>query len=490
MLLTSVFVIPLATAFLTLILSHQARWQTALSLFGGLCFLIFSLMLLYQVDSGSEVIRLSFGNWEAPFGIEFAADRLSASMVVITALMGLATLIYQLSSADPAPTGTTWHALIHGLLAGVSAAFVTADLFNLYVWFEVMLICSLGLLAYGAGLRHAEATLKYFVLNVIGTLTFLAAVALIYAQTGHLNYGALSIASQHTSPASFTPVVALLLVAFLIKAGAFPLFAWLPASYHTLPAPVLALFAGLLTKVGAYAVLRMLSDVFTNLPEVFYQMLGWLAVMTMLVGVLGAAYHWDIRRILAFHIISQIGYILLAVALGTSAGYAASIFYILHHIIVKANLFLIAGVIYKTAGSYDLRKIGAIPGARPLLALLFLVPALSLVGIPPLSGFWAKVLVIREAFSLQYYAWAGIALVVGALTLYSMMKIGMETFWKPHPTRSEPEHAITMVRPALDLLPAYAVIIGLATLTLWIGLWPETLIQFSQRAIEQLVQTP
>jgi multicomponent Na+:H+ antiporter subunit D len=272
-------------------------------------------------------------------------------------------------------------------------------------------------------------------------------------------------------------VLGALSLAFLIKAGAFPLFAWLPASYHTLPAPVLALFAGLLTKVGVYAVLRTVGDVFRPAPALLYEALGWIAAATMLVGVLGAAYHWDIRRILAFHIISQIGYILLGIALASPEGNAAALFYTMHHIIVKANLFLIGALIFRLTGSYDLRQIGGLYAARPLLALLFLVPALSLVGIPPLSGFWAKFLVLRETIGEGRIAWTVVALAVSVLTLYSMVKIWIEAFWKPHP---DPDWRPARGRLAL----AWVVTAALAAITLWIGLAPQGLVAYAQAAVQ------
>lgn len=262
------------------------------------------------------------------------------------------------SEADPTPTHPLLLPLVHGTLAGVAGAFSTADLFNLYVWFEVMLICALGLIALGGRRDQLDAAFKYLGLNLFGTLLLLAAVGLLYAATGHLNYQALATAARAVDPALLHALLAALAVALLLKSAAFPLYAWLPASYPTLPTPVLALFAGLLTKVGVYAVLRMLGDVFMPAGADWSEALGWVAAATMVAGVLGAAYHWDIRRILAFHIISQIGYILLAVALDGPDGHAAALFYTVHHIIVKANLFLIAGMIAALAGSHDLRLIG------------------------------------------------------------------------------------------------------------------------------------
>ncbi|MCW5633254.1 MAG: Na+/H+ antiporter subunit D [Rubrivivax sp.] len=404
-------------------------------------------------------------------------------MVLVTALMGVAALLYLASDADPGPRHPLLLPLVHGTLAGVAGAFSTADLFNLYVWFEVMLICALGLLALGGRRDQLDATFKYLGLNLFGTLVLLAAVGLLFAATGHLAFDALAAAARGVEPALKQALLAVLTMALLLKAAAFPLHAWLPASYPTLPAPVLALVAGLLTKVGVYAVLRTLGDVFAPAGAALAEALGWVAAATMLAGVLGAAYHWDMRRILAFHIVSQIGYILLAVALGGAAGHAAALFYTVHHIVVKANLFLIAGLAAALAGGYDLRRIGGLAAARPALALLFAVPALSLVGVPPLSGFWAKLLVLQEAFAQGRFTWAALGLAVSVLTLYSMMKIWMEAFWKPHP-RAGSAHA--PARGALRLAPAWWATALLAAVTLAIGLAPQGLVGYAQAAAAAL----
>jgi len=483
MLVTAPLLVPLGTALVTLLAGERPRLQRALSLGGVFALLACTLALLAEVDAHGTA-RVAFGGWEAPFGIEFAADRLGASMAVITAIMGAATLVFQLSDADAAPHSPTLLPLVHALLAGVGAAFLTADLFNLYVWFELMLIAALGLLAHGATARHLDATLKYFVLNALGTLLLLMSIAWVYGSTGQLNFGALERAAQAQDAVRMMPFVAALALAFLVKAGAFPLYAWLPASYHTLPAPLAALFAALLTKVGVYALLRLLGDIYAASPQVLFDALGWIAVATMVFGVLGAAWHWDMRRILAFHIISQIGYMLLGIALASRDGTVGTIFYIIHHIIVKANLFLVAAIVFRLAGSYDLRRCGGLYALRPWLGLLFLVPALSLVGIPPLSGFWAKFIVVREALLQGHYVWAAAALLVGFLTLYSMMKIWFEAFWKRHP---DPHWSLPQ---GTRLAPAYLATIALALLTVAIGLFPEPLAQFAQQAAESMGRAP
>ncbi len=483
--------VPLTTAVLTAAVRERPRLQTTLSAVGVGLLLLCSVALVEQVVGG-VVPSMAFGGWAAPYGIEFRVDRTSAALLLITALMGAACLLFMTSDADPGSHQPLRLPLLHGLLAGVGGAFATADLFNLYVWFEVMLICSVGLFAIGGRTDQLDATWKYLSLNLMGTLLLLLAVGMVYAATGHLNYGALAQASQGLSPAAGPSsgalgalVLGALLLAFLAKSGAFPLYAWLPAAYHTLPAPVLALFAGLLTKVGVYAVLKATTDMLPGaMTPWLAEALGWVAAATMLLGVLGAAYHWDMRRILAFHIISQIGYILLAIALGGDAGQAATLFYTLHHIVVKANLFLVAALIWRATGSYDLRHIGGLYAAQPALALLFLVPALSLVGIPPLSGFWAKLLVLQEALAQGRVVWTVIALAVSVLTLYSMMKIWMQAFWKPHPDPHwRPD---TSARVA----PAWVACLLLAVITLAIGLNPQWLIDYSQAAALQLGRQP
>ena len=471
--------VPLATAALTALTGRRPALQQAISFVGVLVFLA-SAIALVALASVDQPVRSAFGGWAAPYGIEFHLDRTGAALVLITALMGAASLLFLVSDADPGPRHPLLLPLVHGVLAGVGGAFSTADLFNLYVWFEIMLICALGLFAIGGRLDQLDASFKYLVLNLLGTLLLLMAVGAIYGATGHLNFGALSAVAPALPTGLTVILLTALLLAFLIKAGSFPLYAWLPASYHTLPAPVLALFAGLLTKVGVYAVLRTVGDVFAPSPALVLEALGWIAAATMLFGVLGAAYHWDMRRILAFHIISQIGYILLAVALSGDAGNAATLFYTVHHIIVKANLFLIVAMVWRLTGSYDLRRIGGLYKLRPALGILFMIPALSLVGIPPLSGFWAKLLVLEEALVQGQYVWTAIALIVSVLTLYSMMKIWMEAFWKSHP--DEQWRPPTKTRQA----PAWAATLGLAAITLAISLNPQPLLAYAQAAARTL----
>ncbi|MBI3776541.1 MAG: Na+/H+ antiporter subunit D, partial [Gammaproteobacteria bacterium] len=278
MLALTPLLVPLITALLCTLTQSAPRLQHGVSLLGALALLVCTTLLLLQVAQGGSVTMVA-GNWPLPFGIEFVGDRLSAALALIAAVMVTIAVLWQWSDADAAPASPALHPLLHGLVAGVGGAFVTADLFNLYVWFELALICALGLLAHGGSARQLDATLKYFVLNVFGTLLLLTAVALLYAVTWHLNFAALAQATAQMEVSVKLPLLGLLLLAFLVKAAAFPFFAWLPASYHTLPAPMLALFSALLTKVGIYAVIRTLSDVFAPVPELLFAGLGWIAVL-------------------------------------------------------------------------------------------------------------------------------------------------------------------------------------------------------------------
>ncbi|MDO5674573.1 MAG: proton-conducting transporter membrane subunit [bacterium] len=482
--------LPLAAMLCSVFTLRQRAWQERLSL-GGAGVLVLAACLLFWQVMVRGTLEITLGGWPAPYGILFRIDLLSALMVLVTALMAWITLLYMKSGVERLSPHPLSLPLIHGMIAGVCGAFCTADLFNLYVWYEVMLVCALGLLALGGRILQLDAVFKYFAPNLFGTLLLLMAVGLIYAATGHLQFDALHQSSTVLPEAVLTALLTILLLALLIKSAAFPLYAWLPAAYPALPVPVMALFAGLLTKVGTYAILRLNGGVFAS-PEALMEGLGWIAVATMVAGVLGAAYHWDIRRILAFHIISQIGYIFLAIALGglardsagAQAAYGAALFYTVHHIIVKANLFLLAGFVLNNTGSFDLRKIGGLAGSKPLLALIFAVPVLSLVGIPPLSGFWAKLLVIREAFAQERLLWAAAALAVSGLTLYSMMKIWMEAFWKPHPDGKPENEADT------PLLPAWISVTMLSAITMLLGFFPQALLTVSVQAVRIMAGIP
>jgi multicomponent Na+:H+ antiporter subunit D len=474
-------VLPLVTAVLAVIVGDAYRLRRVISVTGAGATLASTIAVLVGVwRDGIAVVQL--GDWPAPFGITFVGDLLSAVMVVISGVMGFAVIIYALGTIDRNRERLGFHALYHALMMGINGSFLTGDIFNLYVWFEVMLIASFSLIVLGSEREQLRGGIQYVVLNLVSSLFFLAGIAMLYGVTGTMNMADISVKLQGVEAGLVTTISMLFLVAFGIKAALFPVFFWLPAAYHTPPIAISALFAGMLTKVGVYALIRAFTLLFTQDVGYTHTLLLWAAGLTMITGVLGAAVQTDIRKILSFHIISQIGYMVMGLALFTPLALVGAVFYIVHHIIVKTNLFLVGGVAERLRGDYELDRIGGLYRAHPYVAILFLIPAFSLVGFPPLSGFWAKLLLIKAALDIEQYAIVVVALVVSALTLFSMTKIWAGAFWAPHPAgvpvpERDPRSLALLVGP----------IVGLAILTLTIGLWTEPFLQLAQAAAADLL---
>ncbi|SHI19285.1 Na+/H+ antiporter subunit D [Ferrimonas marina] len=480
--LTLPVILPLACASIGYFLRHRPQTITALCLVSSALSLLAAILLMQQVISAGPQ-AVAFGSWAAPFGIVFVADLLGAAMALITTLVGLAIVIYGAADIWNKPSYGLYQVLFQVLLAGVAGAFLTGDIFNLYVWFEVMLIASFGLMVLDAEGQQLRGAVRYVVLNLISTLFFLLAIGLLYGATGTLNLADLHTKAAALPGATAALLTAMFLFAFAIKSALFPVFAWLPASYHTLPSGVVALFAALLTKVGVYALIRLFTLVFPLDQGQWQPLLITVAGLTMLTGVLGAACQYSIKRILSFHIVSQIGYMLMGLALFTPLALAGAIFYLIHHIIVKANLFLIGGVIQRRFGTDELADVGGLYRASPGLALLFLIPAFSLAGFPPLSGFWGKFLVIKASLQTEQFLLAGTALAVGLLTLFSMTKIWHEAFWKPAPVSEGEPEALSKRDRRLYLAP----IITLALMTLVIGTVAEPFYRIAMQSAEQLL---
>jgi multicomponent Na+:H+ antiporter subunit D len=475
--------LPLLGVVTLLIGAHSLTVQRVGGVFFAVLTFVASLYLVCIVDQ-AEYVVMHMGGWQAPFGITMVADRLSAVMVAVSSFMGAAVAIYALSEIDEKRLRKFFFPLYLVLIFGVNGAFLTGDLFNLYVWFEVMLIASFVLISMGGEQGELEGGLKYVCLNLLSSVMFLAGAGIIYGKTGTLNMA--DIAQQLATAENATWAISssmLLLVSFGLKAGMFPFFFWLPASYHTPPSAVSAVFAGLLTKVGVYALFRSYTLMFVPLFPYVQDIILWLAVLTMITGVLGAASQFDMRRILSFHIVSQIGYMVLGLALMTPLALAAAIFYLVHHIIVKTNLFLVSGVVIRLKGSCDLSKVGGLSISAPWLAVLFFIPAFSLGGIPPLSGFWAKFALVKSGMEAHSWWAVGAALAVGVLTLYSMTKIWAEAFWKPQPEGVD----VTVNEPVGQLVYMLAPIVVLAVATILIGLFGEPLFEYSERAAAQLL---
>ncbi|MEH0741114.1 Na+/H+ antiporter subunit D [Vibrio cholerae] len=476
--------IPMFAAALSMTLWKHQTLQRWISVFSNFALLIAAVTLFYTVyNDGIQVVTL--GDWQPPYGISMVADLLAVIMVTVSAVVAFCISIYALATMSEEHEKFGFYPLLHLMLAGVIGSFLTGDIFNLYVWFEIMLVASFGLLILGGERSQMEGALKYVTLNLLSSALFLSAIGLLYAYAGTLNMADLGQKLATTdSPQVVTVISLLFLVAFGIKAAAFPMFFWLPASYHTPPVAISAVFAGLLTKVGVYALYRVFSLIFVgDIAFTHGTLLMWMGIFTMVTGVLGAAAQFEVRRILSFHIVSQIGYMILGLALFTPLAILGGVFYLFHHIVVKTNLFLIGGVMHRMHGSYDLGRLGGLYKSAPFLAILFAIPAMSLAGIPPLSGFFAKFVVIKAGIDVQ--AWIGViaSLAVGLLTLYSMVKIWAEAFWKKLPEDAE-------VLPAMsdsERFFLYLPIILMAIITVTIGINAEWFVNLASMTADQLL---
>lgn len=481
-------IIPLSFAIFMLFFWKNVKVHKIMSVVGSIFSLTAAIILFSDVNN-SGIISLQVGSWQAPFGISLVADLLASIMVLITAVIGFTVAIYSLSSMDEQREKFLYYPLLQILLMGINGAFLTGDIFNLYVWFEVMLISSFVLLALGGKRAQLEGAIKYVTLNLLSSAIFLAAVGILYGIAGTLNMADLARKIPLVEQKELVTVVSFLfMVAFGIKAAVFPLFFWLPASYHTPPIAVSAIFAGLLTKVGVYALIRFFTLIFVQDTNLTHTVLLVIAGFTMLSGVLGAASQNDFRKILSFHIISQIGYMIMGLALFSPLAIAGAIFYIIHHIIVKTNLFLVCGVVDKMKGSFELKKIGGLYKYYPLLGLLFLIPALSLAGIPPLSGFWAKFVIIKAGLEINQIFIVIVALFVGLLTLFSMTKIWNEAFWKDDPRGSENIIVDSFSSTGITRkILMFAPIVVLALITIIIGFNAEPFFNIANNAAAQLL---
>nr|BFD63305.1 proton-conducting transporter membrane subunit [Bdellovibrio sp. HM001] len=451
-------------ALITLMLRRCSLALLGVSFLGGAFNLTATGVILWRVwEQGPQ--RLQIGNWPAPFGISFDVGLLGALMMAGSALVAFCG-----QWAMQSLLGRRWevlgvYSLFHFLMMGVYGTFATGDLFNLYVWFEVLLAASFFLVALSRQRTSVTGSFKYAVISILSSVAFLLGISFVYAAMGSLDLADI-VRQQQVQGQSLAMIMGLsfLAIAFLVKAAVFPFFFWLPASYPVTLTPVAAVFSGFLTKVGLYSVLRVLSPAFTlgdsaKLLPFFYG----LALVSMVLGVLGALSRDNMKGILAFHGTSQMGYILLGLSLGGQAGVAACVFYLLHHMMVKTNLFLSLAYMEKVGGTSMVSESGGLWEARPWLAGLFALSALSLIGVPPFSGFWAKVLTLQAALADQRWLGVFACLGVSLLTLMSMLKIWIGVVWK-RAARDLPEKDAVRVRWVL--LPLVILNVGILAMGL------------------------
>jgi multicomponent Na+:H+ antiporter subunit D len=476
-LLPLAIVVPLVAAALTLVVHRYPTLRRVIAALAAATTLGIGVAVLVVVDRDGPV-QTNLGDWPPPIAINLVADRFAALMLVIGATMLLAVLLYA-QGERAADERSPWYTPAYlVLMGGVSAAFLAGDLFNLFVAIEVLLTSSYVLITLEGNDRQIRSGTTYVVINAVESLLLLLAVGLVFAATGTLSMAELPDRLAALPTGIALGLNLLLLVAFGLKAAVFPLFSWLPDSYPAAPSPVTAVFAGLLTKIGVYALIRTETQLF---PGGQRALLLWIAGLTMIVGVLGAIAQADMKRILSFHIVSQIGYMVLGLALGGAAAIAATIFFVLHQIPIKTSLFLVEGIVERDTGSSTLERVGGMARRSGPLALLFLLPALSLAGLPPLSGFVGKVGLVEAGFAEEAWAITAVALVGSLLTLVSMLKIWSGVFWgdpQPDPRGRE---GVLRHHPLMSTVTAGVVVLGLA-----IALFAGPLYRFCERAAAEL----
>ncbi|MGY1772894.1 Na+/H+ antiporter subunit D [Blastococcus sp. SYSU D00813] len=431
--------LPLLGAAGALLLASHPRGQRTLSIVVLAVVVAVSVTLLLMAD-GDGPTAVAVGGWPVPLGIVLVVDRLSALMLVVASTVALGVLVFAVGQGSADRDEDTPLSIFHPtflvLVAGVSNAFLAGDLFNLYVGFEILLMASYVLLTLGGTAPRIRGGITYVIVSLTSSIIFLAAIGLVYAATGTVNMADLALRLADLPEGTQTLLQSMLLIAFGIKAAVFPLSAWLPDSYPTAPAPVTAVFAGLLTKVGVYAIIRTQTLLFPG--GALDDLLMWAALATMVIGILGAVAQTDLRRLLSFTLVSHIGYMVFGIALATTAGLAGAIFYVAHHIAIQTTLFLVAGLVERQGGTTSIDRLGGLARRSPLLALLFFVPAMNLAGIPPLSGFIGKLGLLQAGVaegSVAAYVLVAGGVVTSLLTLLAVARVWTRAFWRP-PTQA------------------------------------------------------
>ncbi len=471
-------VLPLAAALLALFFPRPSLMRRVSASLVFLALLGISVWLLGHVKATGPLV-LSLGGWMVPYGIVLVADTLAAIMLCLSSITALVCTLYGFAETPARNEHPLRLPLLLLLVAGIHLTFLTGDLFTLFIAFEIFLISSYALLTLQMAASRSRRALPYVTINLFGSTLLLCSCAFAYGLFGTLNFSEIAVQSSAMVGDIRLDVLGLMfLLVFAIKAGLFPLYYWLPNSYPALPTPIAAFFAGMLTKVGVYVLIRMFGTVLP--PELvwLHTLIAWVAGLTMVIGVLGAVAQSRIRSILSYHIVSQVGYMVLAVGFFSPAAFAAAIFYIIHHIIVKAALFLVGGVVLRIHGTDELDTRGGLWAAAPGLSIVFLLQAFSLAGIPPFSGFWGKFMIVKEGLSQGQWALVTLSLVASVLTLVSMLKIWLGAFWS-----KQPEGVPLRLTPSSRRMTAVASVLVAASLG--IGLGANYFISIAEHAAQE-----
>lgn len=491
--MTDIFIIsPILIHMITAVLC-MALWKkvTAIRLmsFAGSSLGLWYSIGLFRKTWDSGILTMQAGNWPAPFGITFVSDTFSSLMVLLTAIAAWTIGLYSLVAIRKSRVRFGYYSIFHFLIMGLSGAFLTGDIFNLYVWFEIVIISSFVLMTLGGQREQMEGAIKYVAMNMLASVFFLTAIGILYGITGSLNMADLSIKVAAIENRSLVNISALLFfIGFGIKSAVFPLYYWLPSSYHTPPSATAAIFGALLTKVGVYAMFRTVSLIFV--PDDFMKsLLVFTAVMTMITGALGALNQKGMRRIYSYLLVCHIGYFMAGLGMFTQLALTGALFYIVHDIIVKSNLFLVNGIIYRVRGTTDITLLGGFQKQYPNLSLVFALVFLSLVGIPPLSGFWPKINLISEAMLANSYILTGALLLASFVTLMVIMKIWKEVFWKTPAEALNPEANTFRTLSKAKKLILVGPVVLLLMISLYIGLFAENIYLVAERIAGEMLNT-
>ncbi len=421
--------IPFFMGMVLMFLHKNIRLQRILSLLTlfGAAFMAFLVMVKVQNEGIQSV---TFGNWPVPYGITMVADGMSSLLVFTTFVLGFFIVWYGFESIGREREKFFYYPGIMFILTGVTGAFTTGDIFNLFVFFEVLLMSSYLLIVLGGEKGQLRESIKYILVNVISSALFVITVAYLYSVVGTLSMADISVKiADINQPGIITTIAVLFMLVFGLKAAIFPLYFWLPSSYSAAPIPVLALFGALLTKVGVYAIMRTYTLVFVHDLSYTHELLLILSVLTIVAGCIGALATFNVKQIIIYNIVIAVGVILFGVAQMNEAGLEGALFYLVHDMIIKAGLFMLVGLVIYVAGTSDLRKMGGLMKTYPGLGWFYLIAAFGLAGIPPLSGFVGKLLIVQGGFEAGNI-WSSIFILASSLVvLLSVIRIFIYAFW-------------------------------------------------------------